>query len=345
MFAILLRNWGLALVEFAGTVKRAVMCAIDHDALILAQATAYASVLALFPALIVAAAILGLLPPDTELRLQLATFFERVLPSTVIPLLESYFASSHNAAFTTWSLVSSGVVSFLGAAGVMTTLMEGFRRAQDLPLPKGSFVRVQLRAFTLVLLALVPVVLVTLLVVFGHVLTMQIAESMGESFHKPVYVLAGMLRWAVAFVGISGIFAVLYHLGTDIGTHVWGNLEPTARQPWLMLRKDWTWRASLPGAAVATGLWLVATLSFGVYVTRFANYSQVYGPLGAGIALLVWMYLIALSVLVGAEFNAQLGTHGPMKRAPEMTEALWKTPSRRSRRTGRMAVSQANESS
>jgi len=61
----------------------------------------------------------------------------------------------------------------------------------------------------------------------------------------------------------------------------------------------------MPGALVATVLWFAATLVFGWYVTRFANYSQVYGSLGVGIALLFWLYIICLCVLCGAEFNVQ----------------------------------------
>jgi membrane protein len=56
-------------------------------------------------------------------------------------------------------------------------------------------------------------------------------------------------------------------------------------------------------------MWFLTTLAFGWYVTRFANYSQVYGSLGAGIALLFWLYIISLSVLCGAEFNAQCNAH------------------------------------
>jgi membrane protein len=66
------------------------------------------------------------------------------------------------------------------------------------------------------------------------------------------------------------------------------------------------WRVILPGAIVATAMWFFTTLAFGWYVTRFANYSEVYGSLGAGIALLFWLYIVSLSVLCGAEFNAQL---------------------------------------
>jgi membrane protein len=52
-------------------------------------------------------------------------------------------------------------------------------------------------------------------------------------------------------------------------------------------------------------MWFLTTLAFGWYVTRFANYSEVYGSLGAGIALLFWLYIVSLSVLCGGEFNAQ----------------------------------------
>lgn len=57
---------------------------------------------------------------------------------------------------------------------------------------------------------------------------------------------------------------------------------------------------------MATAMWFLTTLAFGWYVTRFANYSEVYGSIGAAIALLFWLYIISLSVLCGAEFNAQI---------------------------------------
>ena len=66
-----------------------------------------------------------------------------------------------------------------------------------------------------------------------------------------------------------------------------------------------SWKRVLPGAVVSTVMWFSHTLVFGWYVTRFANYSQVYGSLGAGIALLFWLYIISLSVLCGAEFNTE----------------------------------------
>jgi membrane protein len=53
-------------------------------------------------------------------------------------------------------------------------------------------------------------------------------------------------------------------------------------------------------------LWFLATTGFSFYLHSYADYSILYGPLGVSIALLVWMYLISLIVLIGAEFNAML---------------------------------------
>jgi membrane protein len=64
-------------------------------------------------------------------------------------------------------------------------------------------------------------------------------------------------------------------------------------------------RQVLPGATLATVLWLVATLVFGWYVRYVVNYNVLYGGVGAGLALLVWMYMLAVILLLGCEFNAE----------------------------------------
>jgi membrane protein len=207
--------------------------------------------------------------------MQMAMFFERILPSNVSPLLDAYFSASHRSGQTAGALLSATVVSLTGAAGVMATLMEGFRRAYELPLVKGSFWPRRLRALVLVPLSLAPMALASGLVVFGQLLTQWLVRDLTPVLQGPVYVAAFVLRWGIALAGSVGILAVIYHLGTDLSKHMREHLEPLLREPWMVLRRDWSWRASLPGAAVATVLWFVSTLLFGYYVTRFANYSRV----------------------------------------------------------------------
>ena len=177
------------------------------------------------------------------------------------------------------------MVSISGAGSVIATLMEGLRRSADLPPDCWSFVQRRVRAYTLVLISLLPLVLCSLLVMFGHLLAFWMTRRLGPATHDAVLLLVLLMRWAVASAGSVGLIALLYKMGVPL------------EQSWLRV---------LPGAVVGTGLWLLTTLAFGWYVTRFANYSRVYGSLGAGIALLFWLYLVSLSVLTGAEFNAEL---------------------------------------
>lgn len=308
--------------RFAVLLRRSAQAAATHDALTLAQAVAYSAMVALFPALIVTAAFVGLLPAYLPFRSQLAVVFARVLPSNVLPILGGYFSVSHPTQ-TAGALLSSLVVSLFGAANVMSTFMEGFRRAHDLPLIPGSFWRRRGRAFALVPLSLVPLASASTLVVFGNILTHWLARDLPAELKPTFTTVTLLLRWFIALAGSTGIIAVIYHLGTDLTLGVRARFEPWVREPWHALRQSWTWRASLPGAALATALWFLATLVFGFYVTRFANYSRVYGSLGAAIALMAWLYIIALCVLFGAEFNAQVARP---HRDEESHAALWKLP-------------------
>jgi len=310
-------------VWLVSTLRRTAVAAMDHDVLTVAQAAAYSAMVSLFPALILAAALVALLPSTASLRTQMSLFFDHILPSNVSPILDSYFSTVHKSPRTAGALISAGIVSLTGAVGVMSTLMEGFRRAHRLPLGKGTFWIRRRRALELVPLSLLPMTVASALVVFGHRIALWLAHAMSGSMLVTFYAVAYGLRWAVALVGSTAILAVIYHLGTDVTTQLTEHLTPPdlvplLRKPMQILRKEWSWRASLPGAALATGLWFVSTLLFGFYVTRFANYSRVYGSLGAAIALMVWLYLVALCVLIGGEFNAQILAQQQMAQRKEV---------------------------
>jgi membrane protein len=238
----------------------------------------------LFPALIVAAAIVSLLPDTAPIRFQLSAFFDRILPPDVSPLLEGYFVDSPHSPKSSHALIVAFVVSLLGASGVLATLMEGVRRANDLPPDCWNFWQRRLRALLLVPLSLLPFVLATTLVVFGQFFTEWLALHISPFARTPIFLVALLIRWAVALSGSIGIIGLIYHMGTPM---------------------QQSWKRVIPGAILSTLLWFIATVAFGWYVTRFANYSQVYGSLGAGIALLFWLYIISLCVLYGAEFNTE----------------------------------------
>ena len=98
-------------------------------------------------------------------------------------------------------------------------------------------------------------------------------------------------------------------------------------------RDDPRWRWVTWGAAVATGAWLVACLAFAFYASRFGSYNETYGAMASVVVLMLWLYLTALCVVVGAEVNAEIehqtardSTVGPPKplghRSAEMADTV-----------------------
>ena len=276
------------LLRLGKLLRRSAANLLAHDALYLAQSAAYNSIVAIFPALVVSAAVIALLPDVAPLKLAIGSFFGQVLPSDVFPLLTSYFTGTSIGAHTGRTLVAAVLVSVTGGSSVLVILMEGFRRALDLPKNCWSFWQRRIRSLLLVPLSLVPLLLATVAVIFGQRVTEWIVGSLSQAARPAFLSLAFLARWTIAVSAVVVVTALIYGIGTP------------HRQ---------TWRQTLPGAVVATAFWFVSTLGFGWYVTRFANYSQVYGPLGAGIALLFWLYLVFLSLLSGAEFNAVIRGH------------------------------------
>jgi membrane protein len=272
------------LLRFPRILHGALLRAARHDCLNLAQSSAYSAMVSLFPALIVAAAVVSLLPDTAPIRFQLSAFFDRILPPDVSPLLQGYFVDSPHSIKSTHALIVAFLVSLTGASSVLSTLMEGVRRANDLPMDCWTTWQRRRRALLLVPLSLVPFAVASLLVVFGHFITSWVAVHLMPFARTQVYVVALLIRWCVALIGSIGIVGLIYHMGTPM------------RQ---------SWKRVIPGAIVSTVMWFPSTLIFGWYVTRFANYSQVYGSLGAGIALLFWLNIISFSVLCGAEFNTE----------------------------------------
>ncbi len=205
-----LRRWYEVL---ARTLHRAGLSAAAHGCFNLAQSTAYSAVVALFPALIVAAAVIGLLPDTAPVRFQLAAFFDRVLPPGVTPLLDAAFENSPGHAHSLRALITAGFVSFLGAASIISTLMEGLRRARDLPLNSWSFWQRRRRTFELVFLSLIPLGAASLLVVFGHAVTGWLVSSIGPESRAPIYMIAVLVRWVLSFAASVGLIGLIYHLG------------------------------------------------------------------------------------------------------------------------------------
>ena len=263
-------------------LRRTLVNSVNNDVLMLARAGAYSAILCIFPIVLVTAAILAVSPAAEVVRTELRAMLYQMFPPDIPPLVLAYFQGQHRSLRL---VLSAATVFLLAANSVMTTLMESMRRAYKIPAGAWSVSRQVLIAFVLTFLSFFPLALASMFVVFGHQIeTWMLYQSLYD-VRPYVVILARCIRWLLALTTSVTVLAIIYHMGTP---------------------RTQSWRRVLPGSILATALWFPSTLAFGWYVTRHAHYRQVYGSLGAGVALLVWLYIILVSVMVGAEFNAQV---------------------------------------
>jgi membrane protein len=271
------------MLRFLRLFRLALWRGFEHDIFIIARAAAYYSILTLFPSLMVAAWGLAASHKTVAFIKEIASAANAIMPPGSAVAVKSYFEDPRSRPLPT--LFSASFITLFAASGVFVSWMEGFRNAYRIERVWGV-VKERFVALLLVLLAFVPMTLATLSVAFGYEiqdwLVLHVTSLLGPAIYA-IYFLWTVLRWVISMMTSIAVLALVYHLGIPR----W--------QPWYRV---------VPGATLATLLWFAATDIFGWYVTRFATYNAIYGSLGAAIALLVWMYIISLIVLVGAEFNA-----------------------------------------
>jgi membrane protein len=264
-------------------LQSAVAHALAHDIINTAKAAAYSSMLMLFPALLVVTTLMAQVQPNGTALGEVRSNFEQFLPPDTLDLLQSYLSSQR--LHSVQVILSASALSIFAALGVMLTLMEGFRRAYRLPSEAWGFWAQRTRALLLVPMVLVPLAVATMVIVFGRQIETWMIAAAGHDLRHIVLFFFRMARWSISIATSVTVLAALYHFGTRRTEH-WGRV--------------------IPGALAGTLMWFPATLAFGWYVTRDENYSRFYGSFAAGIATLVWLYLTAFIVLLGAELNGAL---------------------------------------
>jgi membrane protein len=260
-----------ALGRFWRLFRLSIWRAFEHDAFGTAKASAYSSIFTFFPALLVLGSVVATLNRGEVYLREISYALGTILPAGSSTAL-SYLRGSTDR--PVGLLISTSLFTVWSASGVIISWMDGFRRAYQLPKTWG-IVQERLIAFSLVLMAGIPMTFSTVLVAFGSRIEMRILFLIGHEFGPLILLLWGAIRWAIAIMTSVAVIQLIYH-------------------------------NAVPGAVLATAMWLISTALFGWYLQHYADYSVIYGSLGVGIALLVWMYLISLAVLIGAEFNAML---------------------------------------
>jgi membrane protein len=260
----------------------------EHNAALLAGGIAMYGLLSVFPGLAAAVSIYGLFATPAQVIRDM-NVFAGVLPPGVWSLfddqLHNVVAHSHGA-LTVATLISL-VFALWSARFTVSALMTATNIAYQAHERRGYFRQVWISLW----LTLGVIVGFLLMLLTGVVIPVALAV-LGTSgwVTGTVDVLRWLLLWAFAVTGLSMVYR-------------FAPARPEAHWRWL------TW-----GSGVAATLWLALTGLFTLYVRIFAGYDRTYGPLAAVVVLLVWLYLLSLAVLLGAEIDAARAC-GPPRRA------------------------------
>ena len=270
---------------FPYLLRRSIVAAADDNCFSIAKGAAYSALLSFFPVLTSAAAIL------VQTRAEFVSdtiegFLAQVVPPGTEDLVIRQF--QFRGARPWLVLAVAALVSLFAASSVFKSLMEGFQAAYRVPRSRNFWQNTGV-AIALVLLSAVPLVAASALLLFGTqveqaVLAWMKVDPLWNPWAWAWALLSRLARYALALATAILVTMLLYYFG------------PKRKQRFTAL---------FPGAVVATILWMLATNGFGWYVRHMAHYNVMYGSIGASIALLVWMYLVAAIALLGCEFNAE----------------------------------------
>lgn len=266
---------------FPKTVRLVIRNCVDHKISRRSAALAYYFLFALFPMLIFVSNLLGVLNLNVN---SITDALRHIFPRDVVDLISSYFdyVDANSSRVLLWfSLVFTVWFPMRAVSG----LMDDVRLAYQLGKPKRPFFYA-LRQILFTLVFLLLIILTFFLSVFGRRIVGAITGGVGTEALKIPPVLLTVwqyVRFVLMAVLMFAVLGLLYLAAQD-----------KRQSPFLVL----------PGTFLALAGWLVASIGFSVYVENFGNYSVIYGALGAVIVLLVWLYMTAFMLILGAEWNA-----------------------------------------
>lgn len=253
---------------------------LDDRVTLVAAGAAFYLMLAIFPALGAFVSIYGFVADPTSIAGQIE-FLQGVLPSGGLDLIYSQLESlaSQDPSALSIGLFVTLAVSLWSANNGVKTLFEALNIAYEEE-EKRTFVKLNLVAFAFTLGFMVA--FIVMIAAIGVVPAILAFVNLGG--FSQILITVG--RWVLALGMMVFGISLLYRFGPS---------RERAKWRWI----NW-------GSILATLVWLVASIGFSYYLQNFADYNATYGSLGAVIGFMLWIWLSAVILIVGAELNAEM---------------------------------------
>jgi membrane protein len=272
-------------VRRAGAIiKRTLVSFYDDQMTHHAAALTYYALMSLFPAVLLALSLLGLLGQYPETYNGIVNYLEEVAPASVVdPLDRSLRGAFQSKGTAATALVISIAVALYGTTGVL----EASRRALNVVFEVDggrSFLRRK------------AIDVASTFVLMGLVLASLVLAFVGGRFAEDLLGFIGLgssaarawnlARWPGAVALAMLVFAFIYYVTPDV--------------------QHRSFRWVTPGAVVGVLLWLLASFGLSTYVSKVADVGAIYGTFAGAIVLVAWLWLTNVALLLGAELNAEI---------------------------------------
>jgi len=277
--------WSLKEIPYRRVAKRVWRGLFEDRVFGWAAELGFYFLFALFPTLICASSILGLVARSAhQFYGQLLGHLAIVIPTSAMGAVLKTFNETTSAASSgkvTFGLIAAIWSASVGVSAVQETLNAVYNIEDS-----RSYMVARLQAIGLTILVILMVTAGLCSMLGGD----YFANLIDHTVHDAILRVTGtvairLISWTLASILLALTFAVLYYWAPDC------NMK-------------WHWIT--PGAVIGIAGWLLASLGFRLYLHYFNTYSVTYGSLGAVVILLMWFYITGLMLLIGAEVNSQI---------------------------------------
>jgi membrane protein len=269
----------------------------------LAAALTYYSVLSIFPALLALVSLLGIFGQAGKTTSALLEIVQGFAPGDTVEAIRQPVEQLSSSSAAGLTLVLGILTALWSASGYVGAFGRAMNRVYEIDEGRPF---IKLRGT--MLLVTIATVLIVLVLSAMLVLSGPVAESVGKAIGLGGAVLTAwnILKWPVILLLVILAIAILYYA------------TPNVKQPkfrWMSL-----------GSTIALVIFLLASLAFAFYVANFNSYEKTYGAIGGVIVSLLWLWILNMSLLFGAEFDAEMERGRQLQAGIEAEETIQLPP-------------------
>ena len=249
----------------------------------LAAGLTYYAVLSLFPALLAMVSLLGIFGQADKTTSALLDMVGRIAPGGTTDIFKGPITQLTHSPSAGFALVLGIVVALWSASGYVSAFSRAMNRIYEIDEGR-PFWKLKPAMLLVTLIAVVLVAAMALMLVISGPIAQAVGNVIGLG--STALLVWNIAKWPVIVILVIVVIAILYYA------------TPNVRQPkfrWISM-----------GSLISLVVFVLVSLVFGLYVANFSHYNKTYGAIGGVIVLLLWLWILNMSLLFGAEFDSEV---------------------------------------